>query len=70
MYACFACVCGCLPPAWYPWWSEEGVGVFGTGVKDACEPSCDLWELNPGPLPEQQSVPHHGAISPVPYKTF
>ena len=26
----------------------------GTGVADGCEPSCGFWELNLGPLGEQQ----------------
>lgn len=34
--------------------SEEGVRSLGTGVTDDCEPPHWCWELNPGPLQEQQ----------------
>ena len=34
---------------------EEGIGSPGAGVTDGCEPLCECWELNLGPL-EQQLV--------------
>jgi hypothetical protein len=34
--------------------SEGGVGCFGTGCRDDCEPPCGCWELNWGPLQKQQ----------------
>ena len=38
----------------WPQRSEKGVGSSGTGVTDGCEPPCKCWELNLGPLQEQQ----------------
>lgn len=35
---------------------EEGAESSGTGVSNGCEPPCGPWELNPGPLEEQQPV--------------
>jgi hypothetical protein len=34
--------------------AEEGVRSPETGVTDGCEPPCECWELNPGPLKEKQ----------------
>ncbi|XP_021087116.1 nocturnin isoform X2 [Mesocricetus auratus] len=34
----------------------EGVRSLGTGIKHGCEPPYGHWELNPGPLQEQQSI--------------
>lgn len=33
---------------------KEGVGCPGTDVMDACEPLCEWWASNPGPLKKQQ----------------
>ena len=35
---------------------EEGVGSPGTGAMDGCELPCGCWELNRGPLQEQQGL--------------
>lgn len=39
---------------WWPHRSKEGVTSPRTGVTNGCEPPCMFWELNPGPLQEQQ----------------
>ena len=33
---------------------REGIIFPGTRVTDSCEPLCGYWDLNPGPLQEQQ----------------
>jgi hypothetical protein len=33
---------------------KKSVGSPGTGVTDGCKPPCGFWELNVGPLQEQQ----------------
>jgi hypothetical protein len=33
---------------------KRGVKFSRTEVMDGCEPFCGCWELNPGPLQEQQ----------------
>ena len=33
---------------------NKGVGSPGTRVTNSCELPCGCWELNPGPLQEQQ----------------
>jgi hypothetical protein len=38
------------------WRLEEGFGFPGTGVTDDYEPSNGCWELNPGPLQEEQAL--------------
>ena len=38
---------------WFPWTSEVGVRLLGTGVRNGCEPLGRIWELNPGLLKEQ-----------------
>lgn len=48
--------------------SEEGVSPLGTVVMDGCEPLCECWELNLGPLQDQQLLLPHSAISPAPEK--
>lgn len=35
--------------------SEESIRFLGTGVMDGSEPPCGCWEVNPGPLQEQQT---------------
>ena len=40
---------------------KEGLRFSKTGVADSCELPCGCWELNPGPLQEQQ-VLFPGAI--------
>lgn len=42
--------------AWYPSGPEEGVRPSGTVVTNSCEPQCECWEPNPGPLQEQQEL--------------
>jgi hypothetical protein len=39
--------------SWCLWKSEEGSVAYGS-VTDDCEPPYRCWELNPGPLQEQQ----------------
>lgn len=39
----------CIPEAPEP---EEHIRSLGTGITGGCQPSCDSWELNPGPLQE------------------
>ena len=41
-------VCG-----WCPQKEEEGTGSPETRVANRCGPSCECWELNPGPLEER-----------------
>lgn len=36
--------------------SEEGIVSPGTGITDGCEPPRSCWEVNPGPLYEQQAL--------------
>lgn len=36
------------------WQLEEGIGSPETGVIDGFEPPCGCWELNQGPLQQQQ----------------
>ena len=36
--------------------AEAAVGFPGTGVIDSCELPCGCWELNLGPLQEQQGL--------------
>lgn len=33
--------------------SEEGIRVSGIGVTDVCQPPCECWDLNSGPLQKQ-----------------
>ncbi|ERE79937.1 E3 ubiquitin-protein ligase [Cricetulus griseus] len=35
--------------------AKRGFRSLGTGVTDSCEPPCQCWELNPGPLQELTS---------------
>jgi hypothetical protein len=35
---------------------EGGSWISWTGVEDGCELSCGCWELNQGPLQEQQML--------------
>lgn len=37
---------------------EEGAGSLGAGVVDTCEPPHGCWELDLGPLQEQQTLSH------------
>lgn len=34
--------------------TEDDLGFPGSGVTYSCEPPCQCWKLNPGPLQEQQ----------------
>jgi len=57
VYECFYLyVCMHVHPvcAWCLRRSEEGIRSPGTGDKEGCEPPCGFWELNLGPLQEQQ----------------
>ena len=38
------------------WRPEEGFGSPENGVTDGCKLLCGFWELNPGPLQEQQGL--------------
>ena len=55
MYECFACmyvlyhIC-----AWYLWTSEEVIRSPETDVVGGCKSICWCWDLNLGPLKEQQ----------------
>lgn len=67
---CFTCMDVCIPfVCWCLQKSEEGVGAFGTVVKEGCEPPCG--SPNPGPLQEQQmlsiAVPN---LQPLAYLCF
>lgn len=53
----------------YPWGSEEGIESTGTEVIDDRELPCGFWELNLGPLQEQQMF-NHQAVSPGTKKCF
>lgn len=46
------CVSECF--AWYTQKREKGTGSPRTGAMDYCEPPCGCYDLNPGPLKEQQ----------------
>lgn len=50
MYACSPTTC--ITGAYIP---EEGVRSLGPGVTDSHRPPCRCWELNLGPLEEQQA---------------
>ena len=54
VYGCFACMYVCVLCMWCLWRPEEGVEPSGTGFTDGCEPPYESWELNLGPLQEQQ----------------
>ena len=52
MYFVCLCVCElfvCLVPV-------EAIRSLGTGVTDSCEQPCGCWELNLGPLEEQEML--------------
>jgi hypothetical protein len=52
--------------AWCPQKSEDSKGSLGTGVTMVCEPPCECWELNPGPLWEQQLIlPAEASLQPL-----
>ena len=42
--------------AWCQQGAEAGAGSPRTGVMDVCELPCGYWELNPGPLQQDQQV--------------
>lgn len=42
--------------SWYPWHSEEDIRFPGTKVKGCCEPPCEFWEWNQGPLQEKKQA--------------
>ena len=48
MYVCMSCVCLAFEEA------RRGVRSPGTGITDSCELPCGCWQLNAGPLQEQQ----------------
>jgi GMP synthase-like glutamine amidotransferase len=49
------------------WGGQMRTSQFpGTGAMDGCEAQCGYWELNPGPLQEQQVLLIHWAISSIP----
>lgn len=48
------CVYVYYTPAWCPQWSEKGFRFPGTGVNNSCEPPCECYEMNLGPLKKQQ----------------
>jgi hypothetical protein len=51
--ACVLCmymVCMCARCLWRP----KASGPPGSGLLSGCEPACGCWELNPGPLQEQE----------------
>ena len=54
MNVSFACIYVHYLCPWYPGRTEEAIGSPGVVVTDGCEPPCGCWELNPGPLLEQQ----------------
>lgn len=41
---------------WFQQRSEEGIGSPGTGATDGCEPPCECWDSNPGPLQEHRTL--------------
>ena len=41
---------------WHPQKSGKGIGSTETGVTDFEPPICGCWELNLGPLQEQQGL--------------
>lgn len=50
---CFACMNVC---AWYPQRPEEGARSPEMGITDTWDPPSECWELNLGPLQEQQML--------------
>ena len=56
VYECFAYMYVCVPCVYMipPRRPEKDIKYPGTGVTDNCEPPCGCWELNLGPLQEQQ----------------
>lgn len=45
--------------AWCSWGLEEGIGFPGTRITGSCEPPRECYELNPGPLQDQQNTPNY-----------
>jgi hypothetical protein len=35
------------------WCPQQSDGIVGVPSSGTCEPPCECWELNPGPLQEQ-----------------
>lgn len=58
VYGCFNCMYVCVPSvcAWFLWRPEEGIESPETRITDSWELPCRCWELNLGPLEEQQPV--------------
>ena len=48
--------CGYHMHLWGLWRPEESTESLRTGVTEGCEPSCGSWELNLGPLQDQQVI--------------
>lgn len=65
-------VCGCLPTCMYlcilrvyPWRSKESVRPHRTGFRHHFEPPHGYWEVNLGPLQEQQVfLPTESSLQP------
>ena len=49
---------------------EDGAVCPGTGVTDDCEPACGCWELNSGPLEEQQELLTATSLAPRSLPSF
>lgn len=49
---------------------EEDIRSLGTEITGSCQPSCESWELNPGPPQEEQPLRHLPAPSSTCSHTF
>lgn len=47
---------------------EEDIRSLGTEITGSCQPSCESWELNPGP-PQEEQPPRH-LPAPIIYFLF
>lgn len=65
-----ACIYVHRAHAWCQWSSEEDGGFPGPRDIYGCGPLCGCWELNPGPLQDQQVLFKFRAISPSLYAHF
>lgn len=50
VYDSFSCMCACISQVYLVLWKPEGMRIPGIGVIDGCNPPCEGWEVNLGPL--------------------
>lgn len=61
---CMSFLPGCMSALQVPTWSPHRpcIGSHGTGITDSSEQSLGRWELNPGPLEDQQLLNHLSSL--------